>query len=350
MPWRASNQCLIQLAKEDSLRSTPGDTSSFIDRPFVYESMANTVKLRNLKTVDYIHLCGPAGIYYINRFDIHYEYKHIFNHLLSWLYTLRSKSLDDSGLLLSLSAARSSSSASTSSMSASNIRNSVSNFTVSQLRSELKQRSLLVTGSKVALIDRLVDYEVRNNKFIESILTSNEANVYNEKQYDEYMYGLENLVILEYLMPEYWCTFNLHLLVHFVEMLAYTGPVYGTWMFSFERYAHYLKGYIKSYKSIEEVIARAISINEITCIHFQSGTALTNDTVQSYLLNHENTARIIEMSEKKVTVTLQVNEQNGLWSLIQNFLVLEDPLIHILYEEYKAANPNTHKMTGKIEL
>jgi hypothetical protein len=341
MPWRASHQSLMALVNEDHLRSIPGDNTSFIDRPFQYDAKKNTIKLRNLKTVDYIHLCGPAGMYYINRLDLHYEYKFIFNHLLSWLYTLRSRSLDDSGLLLSLPAAcTSSASASSTSLSVDSIQ-LFSHLTVQQLQQELKHRQLLTTGKKQLLINRLMEYEQSAIRETNGIVN----NASNKRQYDEYTYGLENLVMLEYLMPQYWCTFNLHLLVHFVEMLAYTGPVYGTWMFTFERYAHYLKGYIHSYKSLEEVIARAISVNEITCIQFQTGAALAKDKLESYLLNHESN-RVIELSTKHNMIALQVKEKNGLWSLIQNFLVIEDPLIHILYEEFKAANPSNHKVAG----
>lgn len=98
--------------------------------------------------------------------------------------------------------------------------------------------------------------------------------------YSMEQYGRECLYELEYLMPEYFCTLNLHLALHLVDHAAYTGPFYATWMFSFERYAKYLKGFVSGGRCLEETIARKIQM--------ASALSIRNDKP---ILNLENDNR-----------------------------------------------------------
>ena len=47
--------------------------------------------------------------------------------------------------------------------------------------------------------------------------------------------GYEVCGMLEAIMPVHFCTFVFHEICHACEVIAYTGPVYATWMFVYER-------------------------------------------------------------------------------------------------------------------
>ena len=354
MPWRASQKSLKIIVDEDKQRAIPGYVSNESSCPFRADSTGKVV-LKGLKTNVLINMCGPVGVYYINKLDIHYEYKEQFSTTLMWLYQLRARSLNDSGFYVSRTVQNVQLSDKVGKLNDNleNINAAIKNTrieystkpeatsTIQKLKKDIMQQWIReldinanTNGSKNALSQDLMNLITHNNKRLDAI-------------YDEYTYGVENLVYLEYLMPSYFCTFNLHLLVHFVDTLAYCGPVYGTWMFTFERYINYIKGYIKSSKSMEETLARAVAFNEVLSI---SSDRIVNDKIQfdrlePYMQNMPENRNIL-VKHKMKNMKLSVNENNGMFTLLQNFLIKEDGFISILHEEFKSSMPSIWNQRG----
>jgi hypothetical protein len=91
--------------------------------------------------------------------------------------------------------------------------------------------------------------------------------------------GRERLAVLEYLMPNHFCTILLHLLQHACDVLSFTGPPHGTWMFYFERWVQIAKGLLHSPFSAAEGLMRAVMTHEwLTFANYK-----TNDDVDRLL-------------------------------------------------------------------
>jgi hypothetical protein len=63
-------------------------------------------------------------------------------------------------------------------------------------------------------------------------------------------------------MPTGFCTILLHLLHHACDVLSFTGPPHGTWMFVFERWVQIAKGLLHSPFSAAEGLMRAVMTHE----------------------------------------------------------------------------------------
>jgi hypothetical protein len=89
--------------------------------------------------------------------------------------------------------------------------------------------------------------------------------------------GRERLAVLEYLMPNHFCTILLHLLQHACEVLSFTGPPHGTWMFYFERWVQIAKGLLHSPFSAAEGLMRAVMTHEwLTFANYKTKDDLKN--------------------------------------------------------------------------
>ncbi len=210
-----------------------------------------------LKSIDWLHLCGQTGVYYLARFDIHHEYRNAFMHMLLWLEGLRLKHVDFSKLV-------------------------------------------------------------------------------NKKKYDDRSYGIDNLVALEYLMPPNFCTINMHLLLHLPDSLNYTGPVYSTWMFAFERYANHLKSMVQSSPDVAETLARQVQLSEILYFRCLS----TEADMNTFDREPYHSKRVVR-EPTGVIDKLKANEILGEWQLISKWLWTNDALLRIIHEVFK------HEVTGR---
>lgn len=246
-------------------RSVPGEIAGEVGCPF--HEQDKHIVLKAMKSIDWLHMCGSVGIYYLARFDIHYEYRKAFSQTLLWLESLRKKHANFDGLI-------------------------------------------------------------------------NE-----DAEYDERCYGFDVLATLEYLMPPYFCTINMHLLVHLVDMMAYTGPLYGTWMFSFERYANHLKGFVQSSPNIEETLARNVQLSE--ALYFRT-TDTADPDMNTFDRAPYHLHKVVQEPSGNIEM-LQVAEAMGEWQLISKWLWTNDPLLHIIHTVFKQEQPSGKDKQGAFE-
>ena len=62
------------------------------------------------------------------------------------------------------------------------------------------------------------------------------------------------LCLLEKYFPPFFFNIMLHLIVHLVREVRLCGPVYLRWMFRFERFMKFLKGYVRNHNRPEGCI------------------------------------------------------------------------------------------------
>ncbi len=84
-PWQASTECLKRIASSDNKRRVPVGIGSSMSSPFD--------KHVAMKSIDWIHLLGSAGLYFVYCCDIAEPQKRVFYKLINWLNSLRQHSI-----------------------------------------------------------------------------------------------------------------------------------------------------------------------------------------------------------------------------------------------------------------
>jgi hypothetical protein len=163
---------------------------------------------------------------------------------------------------------------------------------------------------------------------------------------DEFTYidwGRERLAELEYLMPVNFCRITIHLMQHVCGSLRLTGPVHATWMFVYERWVKFAKGFMHSAKGAGVGLMSSIMTHEWLIRNSTTTREQLNELLTPPLSNfttHPKISLLGSFKPAKLETNIQTNrDRMNTFRLICNFLLSNDESMIIINNEFVSSHP-----------
>ncbi len=166
----------------------------------------------------------------------------------------------------------------------------------------------------------------------------------------------EALARLEYLMPNNFLTILLHLVQHICAVIRFTGPVHGTWMFTFERWIKRAKRVLHSGYSAAEGVMKNMMLERWTILN-RYKTKAQLDELLTPPLDHLPVNETPNITRSYVLVGKAVPKKfvysanpkrPNTFRLIYVWLLQNDPLFMAINKVYKSVVPESY-YTGGVE-
>ena len=182
-------------------------------------------------------------------------------------------------------------------------------------------------------------FQLRQRQTFKNMLDPN-----NKKDFTFIDWGRERLAELEYLMPFHFCRFTIHLMQHACRTLWLTGPVYGTWMFVYERWIKIGKGFMHSSKSAGAgLMASAMTHEWLIRNNIQTQDDL-NKLMTPPLSHFINKPKIRLLGKGQPSrIHQNIIDITCDYRLICNFLLTNDDVMKIINAEFET----THLVQSK---